>query len=219
MADPHATLSKLDRRFPIAAISLFGVMLGLSTLFENDKRGLLRWERPSAFAAAKVSDLPGPGAYTITYLGNGERANRSRTIGPARPRRVASRSIPLASEPLTGPGAGASASASPLSTSPAQLAGASVALTPTGSTPVTSGGPPSFTPGNLIGVAPPFGLVAFVPDNGVTPVDPTIPVNPVVPAVPEPAAWLLMILGIGGLAAALRAKARRPADRVTNALA
>ncbi len=214
MADPNSVLSKLDRRFPIVAVTLFGIAMVGSTLFENDKRGLLRWERPSAFASAKVSDLPGPGAYEIAYLGLPDRRSRSRISRPGAPRGPASRTIPLNADTPTSPGAGFAGPPSSLATSPDQQLGASSPFTPPSVDPAGGGGL-TFTPGNLVGGETPFGLVAFVPDNGVTPTDPTDPIgpvnptDPVVPAVPEPSAWLLMILGIGGLAAALRAQGHR----------
>lgn len=212
MADPNSVLSKLDRRFPIVAITVFGVAMVGSTLFENDKRGLLRWERPGAFASAKVIDSPGPGAYAIAYLGLPDRRTRTGSTRSIAPRGPASRTIPLNTDTPTSPGTGFAAPGSPLAAAPGQQLGAASPFTPPSVAPAAGGGGLTFTPGNLVGGETPFGLVAFVPDNGVTPTDPTGPVNPtdpVVPAVPEPSAWLLMILGIGGLAAALRGQGGR----------
>ena len=63
-----------------------------------------------------------------------------------------------------------------------------------------------------IGGTPP-GLIA-APGTGTPPPATGDGAPPVVPAVPEPAAWLLMILGVGMLASALRANARRNVENL-----
>lgn len=61
------------------------------------------------------------------------------------------------------------------------------------------------------------------PDAPITPVDPEAPLtpvdpnSPVVPAVPEPASWLLMILGVAALGGALRMRRRQYATATSTA--
>ena len=192
MTDSASTYSTRDRWFPVVAASICAIGVLASTWAENDKRGLLRWDRPGAFVATKVTDIAGQGRYAITYLD--QHGRRKRSIVETSPIRTpASRLIPAVSETETFAGTAGTLSTSPSDRPLDQLVPVSED-TPSPFAP-GRGTQPAFTPGNLVGGETPFGLVAFNPDE------------PVVPAVPEPTAWLLMILGIGGLAYALRKQA------------
>ena len=204
------TIQKRDRFFTLAAFVALGLAFTIASFLENDRRGLLKWDRPTAFAAG---ELQLPVRYPVTYLGFGDRNRQGsgRTVrmneGGARraiPRRIAS------ANDLNSP-FNVSDSSPPISTSDlarpnsssGDLLSEQLSLEPArpNRTPFTSSG---FGGGSL-----PPGFVVVAPGSGGTPNPP-----PVVPAVPEPAAWLLMILGIGLLASLIRREHRiNPATR------
>lgn len=182
-------LSRGHRHFTLLLFSAGAFVLAFGSLIETDRRGLLGWERPAAFAAGKVTPLTA--SYDNIYFGPGQ-AGRIADRGGRR----AARLIPSGGgSSAIGTPAGAAAQSAfvaPLlpndGSAPTGPGGASASVN---SNPPASGGTTPFTPSTLGGGggSPP----------GVIVVD-----NPPVPAVPEPAAWLLMILGVGILATALR---------------
>jgi len=217
MADGTTSgLKRRDRFFPATMMLGLAVVVGIASFSESDRRGLLRWDRPTAFAASEVN--PQPGSYDIVYLGY----SRSSALGTFPGRRAATenapgvgarRIIPSRGDSFgdsLGAGAPSNAIASPFAGNGpvGPGAGQSVvpALQPSGNNQAAL---TPFAPGNLggIGGTPP-GLIA-APGTGTPPPATGDGAPPVVPAVPEPAAWLLMILGVGMLASALRANARR----------
>ena len=241
MADGTTSgLTRRDRFFPAMMVLGLAVAAGIASFSESDRRGLLRWDRPAAFAASETNQ---PNSYDIVYLGY----SRSSAIGSFPGRRTtaesgpgvgARRIIPRRGDDLgdtLGTGAPSTAIASPLAgngpVGPGSGQSVIPALQPSGNNPAAL---TPFAPGNLGGIgATPPGLIA-APGAGTPPPatgDGTPPPStgdgtpprgtgdgtpPVVPAVPEPAAWLLMILGVGMLASALRANARRNEEPLGN---
>ena len=220
MAEPQTpTLTRKDRFFPAFMVLGLAVILALVSFSEQDRRGLLRWDRPSAFAAGDV--MQGPDSYEIAYLGYARSSPQSYGLvrkasavgdpitGARDPITGARRSIPARGEPFGPAAAGAPPSqlAPPLALGgPAGSGGNSLVAPSAGN---GNSGLTPFTPGNLGGIgATPPGVIAPIATGGPPPATGG-ETPPVVPAVPEPAAWLLMILGVGVLAAALRSNARR----------
>ncbi|MFN4019880.1 MAG: PEP-CTERM sorting domain-containing protein [Erythrobacter sp.] len=185
-------LGRIHRHFTILLFGAGAVLLGVASLAENDSRGLLRWDRPAAFAAGEARALPN--SYDIVYLGLGQPHERAGWDG-----RRAARFIPLR-EGLGIPGTPTGTAAQPGYIAPRLPDSGAGQTKPTG-TPVAGAGNPSV----------PRGPTAFTPSTfgggGGNPPGVIVTDNPPVPAVPEPAAWLLMILGVGVLAAALRHRA------------
>jgi len=191
----EADLLRLGRGHRHFTLLLFGagaVLLAFASLIETDRRGLLRWDRPTAFAAGSVK--PPPASYDISYLG----PDQARKVADQGGRR-ATRLIPLRDGSSgIGTPAGAfaqSALVAPLLPSNGNAGTGSTGTTaPNNTNPSAPGGPTAFTPSTLV-------------DGGGTTPGVIVVDNPPVPAVPEPAAWLLMILGVGMLATALRRRA------------
>ena len=201
-------LTRRERFFPVALVAGLAIVVAGLSFFEHDRRGMLRWDRPSIFAAGEIAGMPG--SYEITYLGYSAGSGRgSPLIGGDEPDRILRREIPRRAD-TTGlaPDTGApSAVAGVPAQSIAPQGGDAVPLAAAAS-PSSEGGTSGrvpFTPGGLGGAgATPPGLIP----TGAN------PAPPVIPAVPEPAAWLLMILGVGVLAGAMRSHARRHAECV-----
>jgi hypothetical protein len=209
-----AALARRDRFFPAVMIIGLVVLVAIASFFENDRRGLLRWERPTAFAAGDVQELPD--SYDIIYLGYNRPSDRGYlTSRNAHPRIGARRTIPGR---VGGVGNASGGGAPPGQANPtltqdlpagAGTAGNNLANTPLASSGGDGGqGPTPFTPGDLGGSGPTAPVIIPLPqsDGPTPPIDGGPP--PVVPAVPEPTAWLLMILGVGILARALRSHTR-----------
>lgn len=192
-------LARRDRHFTFVLFSAGAILLAFISMLENDRRGLLRWERPGAFAAGDVTPLPD--SYDIVYLGlgqpqganNPERGRAARLI----PRREGTSGLG------TPGGAGAASPAAvPLaSTNPGLAQGPAGDPSPANGFTPGQAGPTPFAPSTFGGGggSPPGVIVVQNP--------PVVPPVPTVPAVPEPTAWLLMILGVGILATALRRRA------------
>lgn len=186
------TLARGHRHFALLLFSAGAVLLTFVSLIETDRRGLLRWDRPTVFAEGSVTPLPA--SYDIIYRG----PVRERRLADQGGRRAA-RLIPRRDSTSgigTPTGAGAqSASVEPLF---ANAGSAGTGLTgtnaPDGTNSSAPGGSTPFTPSTFGG-------------GGGTPPGVVLVDNPPVPAVPEPAAWLLMILGVGILATSLRRRA------------
>lgn len=185
-------LGRFNRHFTILLFGAGAVLLGFVSLAENDRRGLLRWDRPAAFAAGEARPLPN--SYDIIYLGLGQPHKGAEWDG-----RRAARFIPLR-DGLGIPGTPMGTAAQPGYIAPRLPDNGAGGTKPT-DTPVAGAGNPSV----------PQGPTAFTPSTfgggGGSPAGVIVTDNPPVPAVPEPAAWLLMILGVGVLAAALRNRA------------
>ncbi|MFC3309938.1 PEPxxWA-CTERM sorting domain-containing protein [Blastomonas aquatica] len=173
---------------------------------QHDRRGLLLFDQPEAFAASELAELSSPGG-----LAQG--------IGVRRilPSRIGARQIARAVNP------GSVQAPAPGASGPAGV-GSTIGLQPF----VLSGPEPSFasdgtSPGQGLGQSGPVLTSTSVPGTGISPtplivpsgpgvvptepgIVPTVPdvTDPVVPAVPEPASWILMIIGIGALGAVMR---------------
>ena len=191
---PVELANRRQRRLPIFIASGVAFVILLASFLENDRRGLLLFSEPSAFAVAEEAE---PTELLIGGAG--------RTFGPPSARRLVverRQSVPgpVTIEEDSAAGVGGAPIQDPIGLGPAApIAAPALAL----GGPVPGGGGPGI---------PPFGdpgggvFVPLVPiPTGPGPVDP--PDDPGVilpPAVPEPAAWLLMILGVGALGAAMR---------------
>jgi hypothetical protein len=223
MAEANSpTFNRLDRFFPITMVIGLILVVGLVSFSEQDRRGLLLWDRPDALADGADAQLPG--SYEIAYLGY-SRASYGLNDRTARSGdRLLRHAVPTGGRATdtdpTGarriiPGrrdADSFGSSEPLLQDALPLAD----IGP-GSAPLIaqSAGNGPFTPGNLGGSGPtPPGIIGPI-ETGTAPPATGEDTPPVVPAVPEPAAWLLMILGVGLLAGAMRAQVRREAEPVT----
>lgn len=236
MAEPQSPkLRRRDRFFPAFLVSGLAVILAIVSFSEQDRRGLLSWDRPSAFVAGDA--MQGPDSYEIAYLGYARSSPQSNGLlrrasavgdpvtGARDPITGARRSIPARGEAFGPAAAGAPPSqlTSPLALGGPAGSGGNSLIAPTAGN--GNSGLTPFTPGNLggIGATPPGVIAPIATGNpppatggetppgtgGETPPAAGGETPPVVPAVPEPAAWLLMILGVGVLASALRSNARR----------
>lgn len=206
-------LGKLHGRMLVA----FGLTLIAASLFESDRRGLLLYEEPTAFAAS----MPEYSAGRLTYGG------WIATVRAPEPRRTTARRFIAGSpdsgrertvQPTGGGGAPSFAPSGPDGAVGELGSPVTLALMPTGAGP-GGGGP--FVPGVNFGPSPIGGIPLVPPGPGNpdppgNPGDPVPPGNPddpgsgtdpLVPAVPEPSGWILMILGVGLLGAALRRSA------------
>ena len=210
--DPTVPAEQSKMLLRLLAVFAFAAV-GLSFL-EADRRGLLFDADPFAFSVSEGAlALTGP---SVILFGDARRGGagpryRSFNRGPARrliPGRGAAPNEPGSGSPAGSP-AGAIAS-NTRSTSPAPLAG-------TGPSPFVPGqSAETFAPtapnGRSIpgsGFAPsPIGFVAGETDSETPPTAPPVTVDPdpspVVPAIPEPASWLLMIIGLGWMGLYLR---------------
>ena len=215
-SQPSGQLPHYQRHFAAYVVGSLLVLLLVASFFENDRRGLLFTNLPEAFAANEF-DESGQ-SYRITFgtlPGNYFGARRSI---PRRPGGVTASS--LADTP-TGSAVGVPGSGF----APDE----GLTLPTFGSSEQSAVGevPPSFVGNNPIGLPPTGGAVPpiAVPGNpgGETPGDPgtpsdpgtdnpgnpggETPVDPPVPAVPEPASWLMMIIGVAVLGQILRRRA------------
>ena len=179
MAIDAAGLSLWDRHFSKFLLGALGLIVAIGVFGERDVRALLLDPLPQAFAVAEV-DAPAS-TYPIDWgRGPMTRATRQRNAPSGGTTTSAASGFP----------GGRGAIDSPVAAVPGAPALPPVAAsTPDGSSPPPSGSLPTIGSGS----APIIGLI---------PVDPGTP--PVVPAVPEPASWLLMIIGVGALGAAMR---------------
>lgn len=181
---------------------LAAISVGVSFV-EADRRGLLFDSDPFAFAvedsALAVSGASGSPAMMINRFpgpvrDRGPRAGRPTGPGSApavQPAAVqqgagpsgASRIIPSAEGPFIGSASGTTSTTESLDSSGTQLLGQGV-------------------PGGGF-LDSPIGLIAVSTGTGPTPPDPP---GPVVPAIPEPASWILMIIGLAWLGLYLRSQ-------------
>lgn len=194
MVDETASrLGRRDRHFTLVLFSAGALLLAFISVMENDRRGLLRWDRPGVFASGDVQSLPN--SYDVVYLGLKQRQGRDDREGRGAARLIPSRGG--ASDIVTPAGAGPqSISVAPLvQVNPSPATGSTGTPLTGNASPSTRGGVAPFMPSNLGG------------GGGSVPGVIVVEAPPPVPAVPEPAAWLLMILGVGFLAAALRRRA------------
>lgn len=184
-------LARGHRHFSLLLFGAGAILLAFVSLVETDRRGLLRWDRPTAFAAGNVTPLPA--SYGIVYPGTG--SGQPSRVADRGGRRAARLIAPRDGTSGIGTPAGGgaqSAFVAPLLPSDGSTGTGSGSTTARGiANPPAAGGPAPFTPSTLGG-------------GGGSPPGIIVVNNPPVPAVPEPAAWLLMILGVGILAAALR---------------
>ncbi len=215
LAPNDPTVPAEQSKMLLRMLAVFAVAsVGLSFL-EADRRGLLFDADPFAFSVSEGAlALTGP---SVIRFGNARRGGagpryRSFGRGPARrliPGQGSGTDQPGTVSPGSGPPAGALASntgssfPSPLTnTRPAPFVpGQSTANFPLAPTSGQS------IPGS--GFAPsPIGFVAGGTDPSAPPPSPPVTVDPdpgpVVPAIPEPASWLLMIIGLGWMGLYLR---------------
>ena len=221
MSSETIDLSSRDRHFSkyvLGGLALFALIVSLS---EQDRRALFLSDLPEAFAVSELQSQATP-RYPIVWgdsMTGALRGQRPAIRSSATPVGV----VASPAEP-TSPGVGgfsgpteqpqlATGSDSLPATAPALPSGGSPSL---GSIPSFGGGT-----GPIAGVIPGTPVTPGPTDPGTpadpgTPTDPATPVtppgpgtDPVVPAVPEPASWLLMLIGVGALGAALRRRHRR----------
>lgn len=193
-----------QRRFTKFLLGGIGVMAIAIAFGQHDRRGLLLYDLPEAFAARELAELSSP-----IGLESGigiRRIVRSRSLPRQIGRPVAGQTPELGAG--GGAGAGPTIGLQPfILPSPEPLSASSV--TSSGDEP----GQPTLALTNAAspgtGISPTPLVVPAAP--GVVPIEPgvvpTVP-DPVVPAVPEPASWVLMIIGIGALGAAMRRRRR-----------
>lgn len=180
---------------------IVGVAALIASFAESDRRGLLFKSSDTAFFAEDAALAVPSGGATIFLAADstGFGALRQRAVAPRRGGRTVT---PSGAGPTEAP-SGTGAAASRLIELPA---GASEAVVrPSAATLPTSGStvPNQSSPGPGFPESP-IGLIAVnTPNPGPGNPDPDNP-GPVVPAVPEPASWLLMILGVGWLGLSLR---------------
>lgn len=184
-----------QRQFTKLLLSGIGVFAIAIAFGQHDRRELLLYDQPEAFAASELAELSLP-----VGLSQGvgvRRIVRSRILA-----RQISRSGRLDAGQASAPNAGGGVGAGPtiglppflLSNPERSLASAG---TPTGEGFGQQG--PALT--NAVG--PETGIS---PIPSIVPIVPTVPdvTEPVVPAVPEPSSWILMIFGVGALGAVMR---------------
>lgn len=175
---------------------VLGVAAVIASFAEADQRGLLFKASDSAFFVEDAA-LAVPNGGTTLYLANQNRPRsgpRLRNISGRPAPRIGSAPILGTADDVTGPGGGASRV---IGDGPASLQQptAIAATAPPGTGTTTTRNPSSPGPGFPDS---PIGLIAVNTSNP----------GPVVPAVPEPASWLLMILGVGWLGLTLRRRTR-----------
>lgn len=196
MSDPVPASGKSPYRLYTRMMPVLGVAAVIASFAEADQRGLLFRSSDTAFFA-EDSALAVPNGGTTAYITNGA----DRPYGPRR-RTIAARPgaqsglsvIPATIEDPASAGGGASRliEAAPGGLErPVTLS----AITPAGASTAVRSQP---APGPGFPESP-IGLIAVNAGNP----DPSNP-GPVVPAVPEPASWLLMIIGVGWLGLSLR---------------
>lgn len=196
MSDPVPASGKSPYRLYTRMMPVLGVAAVIASFAEADQRGLLFRSSDTAFFA-EDSALAVPNGGTIAYLTSGADrpyGARRRTVAARPGARSGLAVIPATIEDPASAGGGASRliDAAPAAVErPVTLS----AISPAG-TGTAVGGQPAPGPGFP---ESPIGLIA---DNAGNP-DPNNP-GPVVPAVPEPASWLLMIIGVGWLGLSLR---------------
>ena len=182
-------------------IPVVGVAALVSSFVESDQRGLMFLSSESAFFAEDAALAVPNGGATI-YLasgGNGLGGLRQRAITSSRGTLTGMPSMTGVPDLSDSPGAGASRLIEvPESLSDNQVGIAARAPQVQGATGRSQPSPGPGFPDS------PIGLIAVNTSNpGPVTGDPDNP-SPVVPAVPEPASWLLMILGVGWLGFSLR---------------
>lgn len=193
-----------QRHFSKFMLGGLGCLAVVTAFGEHDRRGLLAFDMPEAFAAAEESGQDFVGMFPMTFPVS--------FVAGAEPRGGASRTIPsrgaLAAPADDGTGSPVGALPSVAAEVPSEPAASQFAATPAAlGNPTGRDGGFGDIPGGSFGSTPVSAIVIDDPD----PVDPGDGGDPVVPAVPEPASWLLMLLGIGALGTALRRyPVRRP---------
>lgn len=202
-------LADSQRRFWMYALGGLAGLALLASFLEQDRRALLLSDMPEAFAVSEIGtsadEFGSTGRYPVVW---GDRSSRP---NGAASRRIGGRSagaLPVEPGPQT------SFVAAPASgREPDSAALASVTLPEFSASGQETGAPPlalaAVSPGNL--VSGPIGAIPIVqtpgPGPGPAPTPgPADPDPPVVPAIPEPASWLLMIIGVALLGASLRSK-------------
>lgn len=201
-------LAARQPRFHFWLVVILGAALAASTFLSSNDRGLLLYDRPSAFAVQQpviAQEL------FLTGFGSGVlRGSERRGARRAIPARGFPPSAGLSTPENIGTNPGGSPPGQPVSafTPPTGLPGgqADPFLTgPANSAPVLSlPGAGSGTFGNT-----PLGLITtntpIVDPNDGRPGDGGgIPVDPVIPAIPEPDSWLMMIMAVFALGSMLR---------------
>lgn len=205
MAESTVTLRNRDTIMPVVWLAVMAVSLSVVFAFSADQRGLLQWNSPGAagaFAAGPAS--PVTDSFDVVYLGlrgptlSGSRlgTDSERRISRVVPSRDGTRGVLGPEGPSPGPASGPAA----FPTNEAQPGTVGEAISSQDAPNIVpQNGASPFVPGEFGGGGGGAPAVLVVPEDP----DPTAPV---VPAVPEPSVWLLMILGVGGLAGALRRK-------------
>ncbi|AKH42804.1 hypothetical protein FHS61_000577 [Altererythrobacter atlanticus] len=196
-------LGGAGKNFSAYLLGGLGALTLLTSFFDVDHRGML-FADGQVFAFADEIDQAGVYSYPVIWgAGRGGPVDErgARRLIPARGGQAG---------PLTGTGSpdgtGGGGGAGPVT-----LADAGTALVPGGlNTPDAgnagggNGGRGGF-PGFNSSISSPVGGFVITPGDGDGGTDGGD--NGVVPSVPEPASWLLMILGIGALGIALRRQA------------
>lgn len=193
-----------QRQFTGLLLGGIAVMAMAIAFGQHDRRGLLLYDQPEAFAANELAELSSPAG-----LAQGVAVSRVLSSGTL-PRQVRRSRISGAVQPPAF-GADGGAVAGPTSAlEPLGLSNSEPSLASAGTSTGQGLSQPGLALTNLAapgtGISPtPLVVPAAAP--GVVPIDPGIVPNvpdSVVPAVPEPASWILMIIGIGVLGAVMR---------------
>lgn len=199
MAEAASEPARSPFRLYTRLLPALGVATLIGSFIEADQRGLL-FQSDDIALLAEDAALAVPNQGMGMYLGvsDARGGNRGRNIigRPPGSRLVTGNASDLGDDNVVSPAPGGSRT---ILDQPARQEQASPTLT-SGTTAPAAVSPPgngSFGPSFPDS---PIGLIAV----GTNP-----PPTPVVPAVPEPASWLLMILGVGWLGLSLRRRERR----------
>lgn len=198
-----------QRHFSKFALGGLGSLALLVSFAEHDRRGLLMFELPEAFA---VESIPGqefvgmlPMTFPVSYIPGQQQRGAARAIPP----RGSAGGALVDTGPTAVAGGGAGIGPLQVEPGPDEPTQQAAAL-PTTSPAATRGtGSLGDIPNASFGNSP---ISAIVLDNPDVPGDGGG--DPVVPAVPEPASWLLMLLGIGALGGAMRRYRTIPTPRL-----
>lgn len=207
-ATTSAELAAMQPRFHFWLIVILGAALAASAFFSTNDRGLLLYDRPSAFAVQKPAIAP-----ELLLTGFGAGVLHGNELRGAR-RAIPPRGLPPAAEMsaqedtggiLGGSSAGPPVSmftppAGPLSEQPVRLQISPARNATAVSLPGVGDGNFGSTPLGLIATTTPIvDLSDGNPGNGGG-----IPADPIIPAIPEPASWLMMIMAVFALGLMLR---------------
>lgn len=192
MSDTVPAPARTQYRLYTRMVPVLGLIAMISSFAEADQRGLL-FETDDFALLADDAALAVPNGTSAMYFGAAQTrylGPRQRSIGGRPATRIVSAPLLATNDTPTGASVGGGSPLVEDGTRPSQPTPALAGSTPASAATVSRN---PQTPGPGFPDSP-IGLIAVSTD---TP-------GPVVPAVPEPASWLLMILGVGWLGLSLR---------------